>query len=141
MLAMPGGGKMMRENVATTSAELNAVPSWNFTPSRSLNVYVLPSDDTFQLLREIRDDRFEAIRGVEAHEVVVHLPEDEAERALVHVEVCHLRRPRPLEHAAALGIGFGGTRPVGAYRRRGRLRPLQRPTRSARRRRPCPRPS
>src|SRR5882724_12829514 len=49
MLAMPAGGKMMRENVATTSAELNAVPSWNFTPSRSLNVYVLPSDDTFQL--------------------------------------------------------------------------------------------
>src|SRR5436190_23811559 len=49
MLAMPGGGKMMRENVATTSAELNAVPSWNFTPSRSLKVYVLPSDDTFQL--------------------------------------------------------------------------------------------
>ena len=29
---------MMRENVATTSAELNAVPSWNFTPSRSLKV-------------------------------------------------------------------------------------------------------
>src|SRR5215467_358819 len=46
---MPAGGKMMRENVATTSAELNGVPSWNFTPSRSLNVYVLPSDDTFQL--------------------------------------------------------------------------------------------
>src|SRR5881296_906560 len=49
MLAMPAGGKMMRENVATTSAELNEVPSWNFTPSRSLKVYVLPSDDTFQL--------------------------------------------------------------------------------------------
>src|SRR2546430_1376308 len=49
MLAMPAGGEMMRENVATTSAELNAVPSWNFTPSRSLKVYVLPSDDTFQL--------------------------------------------------------------------------------------------
>src|SRR2546422_629815 len=49
MLAMPAGGKMMRENVATTSAELNAVPSWNFTPSRSLKVYVLASDDTFQL--------------------------------------------------------------------------------------------
>ena len=49
MLAMPAGGKMMRENVATTSAELNAVPSWNFTPSRSLKVYVLPSDETFQL--------------------------------------------------------------------------------------------
>ena len=29
---------MMRENVATTSAELNGVPSWNFTPSRSLKV-------------------------------------------------------------------------------------------------------
>ena len=40
---------MMRENVATTSAELNAVPSWNFTPSRSLKVYVLPSGDAFQL--------------------------------------------------------------------------------------------
>ena len=39
----------MRENVATTSAELNAVPSWNFTPSRSLKVYVLPSGDAFQL--------------------------------------------------------------------------------------------
>src|SRR5207253_7522894 len=49
MLAIPAGGKMMRENVATTSAELNDVPSWNFTPSRSLKVYVLPSDDTFQL--------------------------------------------------------------------------------------------
>src|SRR6266404_3834270 len=49
MLAMPAGGTMMRENVATTSAELNAVPSWNFTPSRSLKVYVLPSDETFQL--------------------------------------------------------------------------------------------
>src|SRR6267142_2998430 len=49
MLAMPAGGNMMRENVATTSAELNGVPSWNFTPSRSLNVYDLPSDDTFQL--------------------------------------------------------------------------------------------
>src|SRR4029453_11452409 len=49
MLAMPAGGKMMRENVATTSAELNAVPSWNFTPSRSLKMYVLPSDDIFQL--------------------------------------------------------------------------------------------
>src|SRR6266403_5282048 len=49
MLAMPAGGKMMRENVATTSAELNGVPSWNFTPSRSLKVYVLPSDEIFQL--------------------------------------------------------------------------------------------
>src|SRR5206468_3081776 len=49
MLAMPEGGKMMRENVATTSAELNGVPSWNFTPSRSLKVYVLPSDEIFQL--------------------------------------------------------------------------------------------
>src|SRR5215470_9971091 len=49
MLAMPAGGKMMRENVATTSAELNGVPSWNFTPSRSLKVYVLPSGETFQL--------------------------------------------------------------------------------------------
>src|SRR5438105_633319 len=49
MLAMPAGGKMMRENVATTSAELNGVPSWNFTPSRSLKLYVLLSDDTFQL--------------------------------------------------------------------------------------------
>src|SRR5205814_5524004 len=49
MLAMPAGGKMMRENVATTSAELNAVPSWNFTPSRSLKLYVLPSDEIFQL--------------------------------------------------------------------------------------------
>ena len=25
------------------------MPSWNFTPSRSLKVYVLPSDETFQL--------------------------------------------------------------------------------------------
>src|SRR6266478_1972480 len=49
MLAMPAGGKMMRENVATTSAELNGVPSWNFTPSRSLKVYVLPSGEIFQL--------------------------------------------------------------------------------------------
>src|SRR6266403_31671 len=49
MLAMPAGGKMMRENVATTSAEMNGVPSWNFTPSRSLKVYVLPSDEIFQL--------------------------------------------------------------------------------------------
>src|SRR5206468_10636499 len=49
MLAMPAGGKMMRENVATTSAELNGVPSWNFTPSRSLKVYVLPSGEAFQL--------------------------------------------------------------------------------------------
>src|SRR5437762_680199 len=46
---MPAGGKMMRENVAATSAELNAVPSWNFTPSRSLKLYVLPSDEIFQL--------------------------------------------------------------------------------------------
>src|SRR5580765_8199598 len=49
MLAMPDGGKMMRENVATTSAELNGVPSWNCTLSRSVKVYVLPSRDAFQL--------------------------------------------------------------------------------------------
>jgi hypothetical protein len=49
MLAIPAGGKMMRENVATTSAELNAVPSWNFTPSRRRKVYVRPSGVVFQL--------------------------------------------------------------------------------------------
>src|SRR5215813_10896419 len=49
MLAMPAGGKMIRENVATTSAEVNAVPSWNFTFSRSLKEYVLPSEEIFQL--------------------------------------------------------------------------------------------
>ena len=49
MLAIPAGGKMMREKVATTSAELNGVPSWNFTPSRRRKVYVLPSGDVFQL--------------------------------------------------------------------------------------------
>src|SRR5262249_42489008 len=49
MLAIPAGGKMIRENVATTSAELNGVPSWNFTPSRSLKLYVLPSGEIFQL--------------------------------------------------------------------------------------------
>ena len=95
MLAMPGGGKMMRENVATTSAELNAVPSWNFTPSRSLKVYVLPSDDDLPALGEVRDDRLEAVGGIEAHEVVVHLAQDEAERPLVDVEVRHLARAPP----------------------------------------------
>ena len=49
MLAIPAGGKMMRENVATTSAELNTVPSRNFTPSRRRKVYVRPSGDVFQL--------------------------------------------------------------------------------------------
>src|SRR5215468_10142873 len=46
---MPAGGKMMRENVATTSAEPNGMLSWNFTPSRSLKLYVLPSGEIFQL--------------------------------------------------------------------------------------------
>ncbi len=40
---------MMRENVATTSAELNGVPSWNFTPSRTRKVYALPSGEILQL--------------------------------------------------------------------------------------------
>src|SRR6185436_17964540 len=44
-------------------------------------------------LREVRDDRLEAVGGVETYEVVVHLPQDEAERSLVHVEVRHLAGP------------------------------------------------
>ncbi len=77
-------------------------------------------------LREIRDDRLEAVGGIEAHEVVVHLAQDDAERALVHVEVRHLRGPRPLEHAPALGVRLGGARLVGR-RGLGRRRVLQRP--------------
>src|SRR5207244_13188831 len=78
-------------------------------------------------LREIRDDRLEPIRGVEADEVVVHLPENEAERPLVHIEVRHLRGPSPLEHAPALGARLGGAIPIGAHRRPSRRRALQRP--------------
>ena len=40
------GGKMMRSKVALTSADVMGAPSWNFTPSRSGNVKVLPSDET-----------------------------------------------------------------------------------------------
>src|SRR4051794_12286065 len=42
-LATPGGGKMIFFQLAATSAALKGEPSWNLTPSRILNVKVLPS--------------------------------------------------------------------------------------------------
>ena len=38
-----------RSNVATTSSAVIGVPSWNFTPVRSLNVHVFAPSDGFQL--------------------------------------------------------------------------------------------
>ena len=37
-LSTPLGGKMMRAKLASTSLAVRAVPSWNFTPLRILNV-------------------------------------------------------------------------------------------------------
>src|SRR3954453_12767392 len=42
----PVGGFTWRIIDATTSAEVNGVPSWNFTPGRSLNVYTRLSGET-----------------------------------------------------------------------------------------------
>ena len=72
MLAMPGGGKMMRENVATTSAEAERRSVVELTPSRSLKVYVLPSGRRLPALGRSGMIVAEARqRRVEAHQVVV----------------------------------------------------------------------
>src|SRR5262245_51076352 len=42
----PGGGNTMWSYEALTSRALITLPSWNFTPWRSLNVYVRLSGDT-----------------------------------------------------------------------------------------------
>ena len=42
-LSTPLGGKMIACQLAATSAAVSAAPSWNLTPSRILNVQVLPS--------------------------------------------------------------------------------------------------
>jgi hypothetical protein len=39
-----------RSKFAQTAFALNAVPSWNFTPVRRLNVHVFPSFDCVQLV-------------------------------------------------------------------------------------------
>ena len=41
-LATPGGGKMIFFQLAATSSAVSFEPSWNLTPSRILNVQVLP---------------------------------------------------------------------------------------------------
>src|SRR5271166_1530258 len=46
-LSTPFGGKMILCQLAATSAAVNGEPSWNFTPSRILNVQVLPSSVGF----------------------------------------------------------------------------------------------
>src|ERR1700748_70964 len=45
----PGGGARMRSMLAFTSAEVNGLPSWNFTPGRSLKVKVRRSGEMAQL--------------------------------------------------------------------------------------------
>ena len=47
MLRTPSGGNTIFSYVALTSAEVNAEPSWNRMPGRSLNVYVSPSGAIF----------------------------------------------------------------------------------------------
>src|SRR6266850_2920672 len=42
----PGGGKMILSYDAFTSLEVSTLPSWNFTPWRTLNVYVRLSPET-----------------------------------------------------------------------------------------------
>ena len=39
-------GLSVRSNEYLTSAAVTSRPLWNFTPRRSLNVYVLPSEET-----------------------------------------------------------------------------------------------
>ena len=41
-------GSLERRNVNTTSAAVNGSPLWKVTPCRRLNVYSVPSSDTFQ---------------------------------------------------------------------------------------------
>ena len=43
MLVIPSGGNTTRDRLATTSSALRGVPSWNFTPSLMLKLYVRPS--------------------------------------------------------------------------------------------------
>src|SRR5437867_3770966 len=43
---IPGGGLMIFSKVARTSREVISLPSWNFTPRRSLRTYVRLSGET-----------------------------------------------------------------------------------------------
>src|SRR5687768_1848698 len=47
--AMYGFISFVRSMENFTASAFNSVPSWNFTPGRSLKVYVRPSSETVQL--------------------------------------------------------------------------------------------
>ena len=47
-LVTPVGGKMTWSRLALTSRDVRTEPSWNLTPSRSLNSYTLPSGEMVQ---------------------------------------------------------------------------------------------
>jgi len=91
MLAMPAGGRWMRENVATTSAELNAVRR-GLHPVAQLEGVRLAVRRDLPALGEIRMIVFRPSAGLKRTSCCTSAP-DEAERALVHVEVRDLRGP------------------------------------------------
>ena len=111
---LPGVASLpQRVSEATTSADVISLPLWNFTPRRSLNVYVRPRVADGVALDEQRDRAVVLVVGVER---LVDVPGDllhDHGGGRVQVERRRLADHRRLEHAAGLGLLLSAERPDG----------------------------